>query len=66
MLSILRDEQMATESRFEAAKAAAPYVHPKLASVEHKGDPENPVAFTRVERVIVDPSDTEDEPDTKD
>lgn len=23
--------------RFEAAKAAAPYVHPKLASVEHTG-----------------------------
>lgn len=23
--------------RFEAAKAAAPYVHPKLASIEHKG-----------------------------
>lgn len=38
MLSILRDEQMPTDSRFEAAKAAAPYVHAKLASVEHKGD----------------------------
>lgn len=23
--------------RFEAAKAAAPYVHPKLAAVEHSG-----------------------------
>jgi DNA-binding ferritin-like protein len=34
MLSILRDESMPTESRFEAAKAAAPYVHPKLSNVE--------------------------------
>lgn len=24
--------------RFEAAKAAAPYVHPKLASIDHKVD----------------------------
>jgi hypothetical protein len=23
--------------RFEAAKAAAPYVHPKLAAIEHSG-----------------------------
>jgi hypothetical protein len=35
MLSILRDETMTTESRFEAAKAAAPYVHPKLANIDH-------------------------------
>lgn len=27
----------------EAAKFAAPYVHPKLQSVEHKGDAEHPV-----------------------
>ncbi len=37
MLSIMRDENMPTDSRFEAAKAAAPYVHPKLANVEHSG-----------------------------
>lgn len=35
MLTIMRDEAMTPESRFEAAKAAAPYVHPKLAAVEH-------------------------------
>jgi hypothetical protein len=34
MLKILRDEEMDTESRFEAAKAAAPYMHPRLANVE--------------------------------
>ncbi len=36
MLSIMRDETKATEDRFEAAKAAAPYVHPKLANVDHQ------------------------------
>lgn len=36
MLSILRDEAQGPLMRFEAAKAAAPYVHPKLASVEQK------------------------------
>lgn len=34
MLSVLRDEQQETGARFEAAKAAAPYVHPRLANIE--------------------------------
>lgn len=34
MLSILRDEGKSEAMRFEAAKAAAPFVHAKLASVE--------------------------------
>lgn len=37
MLNILRDENNPVEVRFEAAKAAAPFVHPKLAAVEHSG-----------------------------
>ncbi len=37
MLNILRDEQQETNLRFEAAKAAASYVHPKLAAIEHSG-----------------------------
>ena len=28
---------MAINQRFEAAKAAAPYIHPRLAAVEHTG-----------------------------
>ncbi len=43
MLSLMRNEANTTETRFEAAKAAAPYVHPKLAAVEFKGDPEAPI-----------------------
>lgn len=38
MLTILRDVTQDTGARFEAAKAAAPYVHPKLAAIEHSGD----------------------------
>lgn len=47
MLQIMRDEPspeldprdalQATAMRFEAAKAAAPYIHPRLAAVEHTG-----------------------------
>lgn len=34
MLSILRDEEESSVDRFEAAKAAAPYVHARLSSVD--------------------------------
>ena len=37
MLSLLRDTQLPRADRFEAAKAAAPYVHARLAAVEHSG-----------------------------
>lgn len=52
MLQLMRDPsdhedvkiQMAREAmRFEAAKAAAPYIHPKLASVEHTGPNGGPI-----------------------
>lgn len=34
----------------DCAKAAAPYLHPKLSSIEHKGDPDNPLeTVTRIE-----------------
>ena len=36
MLKMLRNEALPAEDRFEAAKAAAPYVHAKLSSVEQK------------------------------
>lgn len=49
MLRVMREEpafglmenpqayQRACEMRFEAAKAAAPYIHPRLAAIEHTG-----------------------------
>jgi len=58
MLSVLRNEAMNPEARFEAAKAAAPYMHPRLAAVEHSGRDGGPIEMTRIERVIVDPSDS--------
>lgn len=47
----------------DCAKAAAPYIHSKLASVEHKGDPDNPLGFviaTGVPNATAD--DTDDRP----
>ena len=43
LLKVMRDEHASLEARFEAAKAAAPYVHPKLASVEHAGEETGPI-----------------------
>lgn len=37
MLSVLRDETAALDRRDWAAEKAAPYVHPKLAAIEHTG-----------------------------
>lgn len=37
MLKILRDDANSIEARMDAAKAAAPFVHPKLAAVELSG-----------------------------
>jgi hypothetical protein len=34
MLAVLRDETVEPERRDEMAKAAAPYLHPRLASIE--------------------------------
>jgi hypothetical protein len=43
LLSVMRDDKEHSDARRDAAKAAAPYVHPKLASVELKGDRDNPL-----------------------
>jgi hypothetical protein len=37
MLGLLRDPDLPRADRFEAAKAAAPYVHARLAAIEHSG-----------------------------
>lgn len=37
MLSILRDDKADVKDRMWAAEKAAPYVHPKLAAIEHSG-----------------------------
>lgn len=48
MLSLMRNEELVCETRFEAAKAAAPYVHAKLANVDAtvSGKDGGPIVFT--------------------
>jgi hypothetical protein len=38
LLAVLRDPARPEKERFEAAKAAAPYVHARLSSVDHSGE----------------------------
>lgn len=43
MLSLLRDEDQDQAVRVDVAKAAAPYIHPKLANIEHSGPDGGPL-----------------------
>lgn len=38
MLEVMRDTKADRAERLDMAKAAAPYIHPRLAAVEHSGD----------------------------
>ena len=64
MLKVLRDSsehedpkvQVAREAlRFEAAKAAAPYIHPRLATVAVTGKDGGAVVFEKIVREIIRP-----------
>jgi hypothetical protein len=43
MLSVMRDETAPPERRDEMAKAAAPFVHPRLAAMKVQGDRDAPL-----------------------
>lgn len=43
MLEVLRDEGKPFEDRKWAAEKAAPYIHPKLANVQHTGEGGGPI-----------------------
>ena len=46
MLDVMYDEKLERSVRLDAAKAAAPYVHPKLANVVHDvGDKLETIVF---------------------
>lgn len=63
MLSVLRSPETPPDMKFEAAKAAAPYVHARLAAVEHAGPGGGPLQVQEVEWTIVDPqAQTSDRP----
>lgn len=46
MLSVLRDIGLSLDTRLEAAKCAAPYVHPKLATMELTGKDGGPLSVS--------------------
>jgi hypothetical protein len=56
MLLVMRDGSVPRAERLDAAKSAAPYVHPRLAAVEHSGPDGGPILYQKIERVIVDPA----------
>lgn len=59
LTSVYQDAAADEAKRIDAAKAAAPYVHAKLQTTTLQGPDGGPVeTLQRVERVIVDPSDT--------
>ena len=60
MLRIMRDETVEPTRRDAMAKAAAPYVHPSLASVRHGGDEHNPLRIREVRRIIVSPGHSDE------
>ena len=43
MLRVMRDPKAPAKRRDEMAKAAAPYLHSKLASIEHSGSQDKPM-----------------------
>ena len=48
LLTTMRNEELEKAVRLDAAKAAAPYVHPKLANIDTtvKGDAEHPLVIS--------------------
>ncbi len=61
MLRVMRDQTVDHPRRDEMAKAVAPYVHPKLAAMEHSGPGGGPlqvsvVRFTEASDADSDPS----------
>ncbi len=51
MLEVMRDVNAKREERLDMAKAAAPYVHAKLSSVEAKLDIEGHLDITEIQLV---------------
>lgn len=43
MLSVMRNDAAPHAVRLDAGKAAAPYVHPRLNSIEHAGEGGGPI-----------------------
>lgn len=48
MLRVMRNPRVDRDTRLDAAGKAAPYVHPRLASIIHKGDAKQPVVVAGI------------------
>lgn len=59
MLMAMREAVEASDMAKAAsfAKDAAPYLHPRLAAVEHAGPNDGPIQFQQIVRKIVKPDD---------
>jgi hypothetical protein len=53
MLRVMRDKTAADARRDEMARAAAPYLHARLASHTISGDPKNPLRTVRTIELVV-------------
>jgi hypothetical protein len=58
MLQIMRDDSAERSERLDMAKAAAPYIHPRLSTVEAKVDATLVERVEEIRRVVVDPADS--------
>jgi hypothetical protein len=57
MLKVMRDSKADASRRDEMAKAAAPYVHPKLASTQHTGPGGGPIQTMDITKLSDDDLD---------
>jgi hypothetical protein len=59
MLSVMRDPNAAAKRRDEMVKAAAPFLHARLASIEQHGAADMPPVLTHIRVSFVKPDGTE-------
>lgn len=62
MLSVMRDENNPRDIRLDAANKAAPYVHPKLANVDHTSSDKS--MSPKPDRIIIEGATVADGKDT--
>lgn len=55
MLRRMRDEEAPIADRMDMAKAAAPFIHAKLSSIEAKVEADVKASVRKIERTLVDP-----------
>lgn len=60
LMAVYKNEDLPLNTRLDAAKAAIAHETPKLASVEHSGNPDSPIEQnSRVELVVIDSGDSQ-------